>query len=297
MNEITQKMRFAAREILEKKEVNYVIGWEKGSFAYQSPPVFIDKGEDVDRLIWDEFCISNLAVYLLDERCRETKVGLFVKGCDSRGVVRLIQDRQVPRDRVYIMGIPCPGVKDPVKSAKAGREQAPLADKCLYCTSKNPVLYDVILGDKVQEGSLTGENERFAEITDFEEKDLDKRYEFWSQQFDRCIRCFACRNICPACNCAVCCFEQPRVGWLSKYVGRSQNEFYILTRALHVAGRCIECGECERACPVNIPIMKLNRKIIKDINELFGQYEAGLDLEQTPPLGRYETDDPDEFAD
>jgi ferredoxin len=75
------------------------------------------------------------------------------------------------------------------------------------------------------------------------------------------------------------------------------NAMYHIIRAFHVAGRCVECGECERACPVGIPLMALNRKLIKDVDAYFGPYEAGLTLsdDNRPPLSRYENSDPDEF--
>lgn len=295
MSDLTGQMRKVARELLEKGEVNYVIGWEKGTFPHQSPPFFARTPEDAERLVWDEYCVNNLAIYLLDDRYGDSKIGLFVKGCDSRGVVRILQDKQFPRERVYLIGIPCPGLKDPARALHTPPGQAvPPAPKCEQCNHHNPVLYDVLLGEPVAEPAVSVA-ERFASVAELEAMNDDDRYEFWARQYDRCIRCFACRNVCPACNCTVCCFDLPRVGWLAKLVDRANNQFYGLTRALHVAGRCIECGECERACPMDIPIMRLNRKLIKDVNELFGTYEAGLDLEQLPPLGRYSLDDPEEF--
>lgn len=301
MSDITAKMRATARELLEKGEVKYVIGWEKGTFWYQSTPVFVEKPEETDKLVWDEFCLNNLAVYLLDDRQGEGKIGLFVKGCDSRGVVRLIQDKQFPRERVYLIGIPCPGLKDVKEAAALGQgADVPLAEKCRYCDHKNPVIYDVLIGEGAPEAAAevaatAAAGDRFTEVKEIEAMDPGERYAYWTAQYDRCIRCFACRNICPACNCRECIFDQTAVGWLSKEVTGAGNQFYGLVRAFHVAGRCIECGECERVCPMDIPIMKLNRKIIKDINELFGENEAGVDLEKLPPLGLYSPDDPEEF--
>ncbi len=294
MSDITAKMRAMAKELLEKGEVKWVLGWEKGTFPYQSPPVCITKSTDADRLVWDDYCLNNLAIYLLDDRYGEGKIALFVKGCDSRGVQRLIQDKQFPRERVYLIGIPCPGLKDPAVAAKTAVDgQVPVAAKCQACTHRNPVVYDVLLGKPVPELEKTAD--RFADVQELEAMPVEERYAFWAAHYDRCIRCFACRNVCPACNCRECCFDQPVVGWLQKSVDRSQNQYYGLVRAFHVAGRCIECGECERVCPMDVPIMKLNRKVIKDINELFGPYEAGLDVEQLPPLGHFSIDDPEEF--
>ncbi|GAW92997.1 4Fe-4S dicluster domain-containing protein [Calderihabitans maritimus] len=296
MKEVTQKMREIAKELLEKNEVEYVVGWEKGTFWYQSPPCFVRRAEEVERLVWDEFCINNLAKYLLDFKHLEGKIALFVKGCDSRGIIRLLQDNQIRRDRVVLVGIPCKGMKDVTEAAKLEEEKPeklPLAAKCQECRYPNPLVYDYLIGEEVV--ATAGQEDRFSDVAELEAMSPDERYEYWVGHYDRCIRCFACRNVCPACNCRECCFDLAEPRWLGKRVVRSENQFFAITRAMHVAGRCTECGECERVCPMNIPIMKLNKKIIKDINELFGPYDAGVDLEDKPPLGKYNPDDPDQF--
>lgn len=297
MTAITEQMQQITAELLSRGEVKCVLGWEKGTFWYQSPPAFIFSPEEASRLVWDEFCLPNLSSYLLDDRYSQDRVALFVKGCDSRGINRLLSDQQLARERVYLVGIPCPGMKDPTaaKGRKPGEtSDLPLAPKCRYCTHRNPVVYDRILGEPVPEVEPSGE--RFAQVAEIEKMGTEERYAFWENQFSRCIRCFACRNVCPACNCTYCCFDLDEPRWLDKEVGVSQNAFYALTRAFHVAGRCIECGECERVCPMEIPIMALNRKIIKDIAELFGEHEAGLEPSEQPPLGQYSLDDPDNYA-
>jgi len=65
-------------------------------------------------------------------------------------------------------------------------------------------------------------------------------------------------------------------------------------RAFHLAGRCVGCGECERACPVNIPLMELNKKLTKDVKELF-EYTSGIEVEEKPLFGTFKPDDPEEF--
>lgn len=294
MNPQTTKMRELAKDLLEKKEVEMVIGWEKGTFFYNSTPVFITQPEDVERLIWDEYCAVNLAKMLMDYRHLEGKVAVFVKGCDARGVNRLLQDLVIKREKIHLIGMPCEGMKNAKEAAKLGQEkagEASLEDKCRYCTHPNPVIYDVLIGDEV---AVTGKEDRFERLNEFEQLDPKEKSAYWSKHYERCIRCYACRNICPACNCRECIFDQGQT-WLERAVDEPGNEFYGLVRAFHVAGRCIECGECERVCPMDVPIMDLKHKIAKDINELFGEYQGGLDLEGDLPLGMYKNDDPEEF--
>jgi formate hydrogenlyase subunit 6/NADH:ubiquinone oxidoreductase subunit I len=56
---------------------------------------------------------------------------------------------------------------------------------------------------------------------------------------------------------------------------------FHLIRAVHMAGRCIDCGLCEDACPVDIPLRLLYRKSNEIVKDLFG-YETGLSQEQPP---------------
>jgi len=295
MNEITGLMQAKAKELLEKGVVKRVLGWEKGDFWYSTPPVFIDRAEDAGKLVWDDFAINNLAIYLLDKQNRDTKVALFIKGCDSRGVVRLLQDNQIKRENIYLIGIPCPGLKDPKTAVRGYYKDAskvPVAKKCQECRHPNPVLYDEMLASPIEKETAV---DRFAEVKELEQKPVDERYAFWQAQADKCIRCFACRNICPACSCHECLLDCSKPRWLDKEVSVVQNQFFHMIRSWHVADRCIECGECERVCPAGLPLMLLNRKLLKDINELFGPYEAGVNLDERPPLGHFDTGDPEEF--
>ena len=115
------------------------------------------------------------------------------------------------------------------------------------------------------------------------------------KSLDKCIRCFACRNVCPACNCRDCIFDHTRPQWVDKSSDIADNQMYHLIRAIHMIGRCVECGECERVCPSDVPLMLINKKLIKDVDQLFGPYDAGVNLEEKPPLVCYKLDDPEEF--
>lgn len=318
MKELSAKIKEVAAQSLALAEVELVIGWQKGDFWWQSYPVFIEKGQPTDQLTWDPFCTANLGKYLLEEMAHYKKIALFVKGCDLRGINQMIQDKRLDRSRLLLFGLPCPGMVDPVKLAGAdlekeieevrrengelvvitpgGEERLEARDylyeKCLSCRYPNPVDYDQMLAPEVE----PLRKERFEAVSALEKLSPDERYDFWTRHFSRCLRCFACRNICPACNCRECVFDLKEPRWLGKATEMSETAFYHLIRAYHVAGRCIDCGECSRACPVGIPLTELNRKLMKDIEELYGEYEAGLDTEAKAPLITYKTDDPAAFT-
>ncbi|MBQ9931364.1 MAG: 4Fe-4S dicluster domain-containing protein [Firmicutes bacterium] len=293
MNNIQNEMRAIAKELLSSGEASLVIGWEKGSLPWQSTPVMIRKPEDADRLIWDEYCQQNLSTYLIDYIYEEGKVAFFAKGCDTRAYNRLIQDNRIKAEKCIVIGVPCPGMKD-VKAAVNQPEDAdiPLAKACQECRYPNPVVFDKKIGEDVTPRCTERD---FSDVDAIEALPAEEKYAFWKSQYTKCIRCYACRNICPACNCTSCIFDQSASGWTSKDINPSENQFYGVTRAFHVAGRCVECGQCEMVCPSGVPIMLINKKFIKDIDTLFGKHEAGLDTETPAPLSHFEQADPEEF--
>ena len=131
-----------------------------------------------------------------------------------------------------------------------------------------------------------------AEVEKLEAMSEAERYAFWQNEFSRCIRCNACRDICPACTCEKCVFDNNALYTSQKVAETSFEEsLYHIIRAWHVAGRCTDCGECSRVCPENIPLHLLNRKYIKDINEIYGEYQAGSDLETKAPMQSFKEDD------
>ncbi len=143
-----------------------------------------------------------------------------------------------------------------------------------------------------EEGEEIAENHRFDEVEKLENMTPDERFAFWRGELSRCIRCNACRNVCPACSCEKCVFDNPASGISQKAAADSfeENMFHII-RAFHVAGRCTDCGECSRVCPQNIPLHLLNRKFIKDIDAFYGEYQAGEDTESRAPLTNFTFDD------
>ena len=275
--QVQDQIRIEAKKALRSGDVSAVVGWCATRFEDRTRPYFAETEEECDLLVWNRHCINGTAKFALDDRYPEKKLGIIARGCDSRALNRMMKDRQLKREDLYIIGVVCDGKEDPV---------------CEGCQHKTPLTYDILIGEPVPE---TIDPDRFKEVIAFETLSADERYAYWAKQYDKCIHCYACRNACPACSCIECYADQYRTGWQGKAADREQNQVYGLTRAFHVGDRCIECGECERVCPMDLPIMRQTKKMLKDINELFGDYECGLPDDGTPILGGFRLEDPDEF--
>jgi len=277
MADIQETLRKRAKELLESGQVLYLIGWEATRTENKMRTAFIDSAEDADTLVWNKYCVTSPAGYLLNDRWPKGKIAVCVRGCDSRAVNRMLADKQIKRENLYLIGIPCEGVENPV---------------CEVCAHRNPLVYDELIGQAVAEKTVP---DRFAAVAEIERMPLEKRREYWESQYNKCIRCYACRNACPACNCRECFADQYRTGWQGKQINPSENKIYWLTRGYHVGDRCIECGECERACPMGLSVMKIPGKMLMDINNLYGSYECALTDDHAAALGEYELSEADDF--
>lgn len=284
MTEVQKTLRERTRSLFEDGTITCLIGWEAGRFDNTTTPVFIRDASQAERLVYNDYCVNILSKYPLSETETEAKIGVCVRGCDSRGINLMLKDGQIEREKLYLIGIPCDGMKQ----ADTGEA----LKKCAECTHRNPVVYDELLGTMVEEQE---QPDRFAEIERIESLSADERYDYWVDVFSKCIRCKACRDVCPCCTCKECFTDQTAVGWQGKETTLAENQNYGITRMFHAGERCIECGECERICPQNLPLMHINRKVIKDAQDIFGSYTAGIDDCTPSPLDQYSLDDLEEF--
>jgi len=303
-----------AKELLADGTVDRVIGWKKGEFSYDHTPAVFTSAQELDEsFVCDDFTSANLSKYLVKETIREGKILAFLKPCDTYSFNQLVKEHRIDRDKVYIIGIPG-GPKLDIEKIKAkgitgiinvrnenytlkietiyGVSEMPFYEaisvKCESCKSKKHVVYDELIGE---DGEVLDSN-RFDMVEKLENMTSQERYDFWRSELSKCIRCNACRTVCPACTCEKCVFENPDSGIENKAAADSfeENMFHII-RAFHVAGRCTDCVECSRVCPENIPLHLLNRKFIKDINSLYGTYQAGENTTDKAPLNEYKMDD------
>lgn len=303
MQELTSDLIKIAKEKLASGAVQQVIGWRRGLFDEDvTPSTFKDAADLEKNFVFNKYCKANLSKYLVKiTRAIETaktttrtnnamakqrdpnaaeapipneKVLAFLKPGDTHSFCQLLKENRITRDDVYIVAVPCSCEMD--ESVKEG-------EGCDHCRNKKHVVYDEVVG-KAREEAI-GDPSRFEGVEKIAAMSADERHEFWKNEFSRCIRCNACRDVCPACTCEKCVFDNNNLYTSQKVAQVSFEEsLYHIIRAWHVAGRCTDCGECSRVCPEHIPLHLLNRKFVKDIDEIYGPYIAGSDMETKPPM-------------
>ena len=293
--------------LLREGVADRVMAWENGEFFYDPTPACFS-AEKADELIYNSFCAANLSKYLIAETKKDGKVLALIKPCDSYSLNQLIREHRVDREKVYVLGIPCHGKLDinkirarGVKGIESIEEDGEnvivhtlygdvtipraevLLERCYACKGTEHKIADEVIEDPnpVERAAY----DRFSKVHELEAMSAEERFAFWRGELSKCIRCNACRNVCPACNCLKCVFDNAKSGVSAKANADDfkENMFHII-RAFHVAGRCTDCGECSRVCPQGIPLHLLNRKFISDINKYYGEYQAGANIDDEGPL-------------
>jgi formate dehydrogenase subunit beta len=284
MSAMQEQIRAAAREYLQSGQVSCVIGYERGP-RRNVRPAFVYQPEDADRLVWDRECNLDLVTYLHNFKDPPGRglpvptVAVVVRPCDARAVNLLVHERQIEREKVKVIGLTCAGTEH--------MGQVRLA--CRFCQERVPVVYDVLI-ESDEEIDFPDVRDEYDDIGDMESWTSAERLAYWTREFDRCIRCYACRQACPGCYCFECVSEQVDPHWSSIALELPEKHFFHLMRAYHLAGRCVGCDACEVVCPMDIPLGKLNRKLAKEVEAMFG-YRTGDDPQTAPPLTTF---DPEE---
>ncbi len=301
--ELEERIRQRARELLASGEVTCVVGYSDGTAPLRAVPFFARTPEDCDRLVYNQSCANNLALYFVQSPERMAILG---KGCDLRSLAILLAEHQLERQQVHVVGLPCRGMISEKKVRE--RLEAPLRDvrgvrdegqqlvvelaegeqslpreevvmsNCLTCPVTTPAVYDELLGEPAPQRP----QEDYALLAELEAMTPQQRCAFWEKELSRCIRCYACRQVCPSCHCPECFADSLEPQWALSGGGQyAGNWMWHVGRAHHLAGRCSACGNCERACPVDIPLMLLNKWMERAVAEQLS-YAAGM--EENPPV-------------
>ncbi len=313
MLDYIDKIKEISKRLLKDCSVEMVIGFRRGTLPMMNEPCFARTPEDVDQFIWDSNCGINLANYLTN---RKEKIGIVAKGCDTRNIVTHIVENKISREQLVVIGVPCKGMIDKYKInamftdeiqnvvetgekvlvTAGGKETSlnksdVLQKNCAVCTHRNPVIHDELVAEKVEEQQGV---DRYADVREVEAMNPQEKWDYFESLLSPCIRCYACRNACPLCYCPTCFVDEAKPQWVGKGQDPADVRTFHFLRAFHCGGRCTDCGACERACPVGINMRVFTKKLEKDCFEQFG-WEAGMNLDERPPLDTYRPDDPNDF--
>lgn len=272
MSTATEQVQALARKLLEEGTVKVVIGYTR--VGNGSAATFVTRPEDCSRLIFDETCYVNLANYLMKKEVKALgRPAIVSKGCDNRAINQLLSEKKLNREDMYVIGVECPGMDKTV---------------CSWCNHHKPVNYDDFVPADHQAEKREALQDPTAGMSDAQ------RWDYWMGEFSRCIRCYACRQVCPTCYCPTCLAEKNQPQGVDSTPLTRGNFAWQLVRAFHHAGRCVECGECERACPMDIPLLQFRTGMQELIKEKFG-CDPGMVPNQQAPLGTYSDNDKEDF--
>ena len=259
------ELRSLAQKLLSEGTVDTVIGFCAHTDS-RGVPCFLTDPSEAEQLVWNGRCVPSLAKYLLS---RKGKTALAAKPCDARAVVNLLVEKQLNRDDVYLIGLDCPGMRD------ADERMLPA---CLECSVHTPPAYDVRIRD-----------DEAAALSAQPAPEGDRTAERFQSEIDKCILCYSCRQACPGCYCETCFMDRGSPDFQAGMPGRQAKMLYHLGRAMHLSGRCVECGACENVCASGVDVRYLIRHVTGFIGEEYG-FSAGMS-EEAPALLTYRADD------
>ncbi|HOV99078.1 MAG TPA: 4Fe-4S dicluster domain-containing protein [Bacteroidota bacterium] len=265
MNQLNQ----IAKELLTSQKVKLVIGYGEGTDG-RVRPVFVRKSEDASQLIWDDRCRQNLAVYLNKTEIREIGFPIAIVSLPAtvRSIVQLIAEHQFQ-------------VEDVIPIVQEGANVTTIENKerLEQYAAANPVVFPPFVVE---------------EIENIRNKSVEERFEYWQEELSRCFKCYACRAACPLCYCERCITDVNTPQWVCVPPHAIGTFEWHMNRAMHLAGRCVECGSCTIACPVGIPIGLLTMEATRIAREELG-YEPGIKCDVPAALATFRPDDKESF--
>jgi formate dehydrogenase (coenzyme F420) beta subunit len=292
---VTKAIRAQAVQLLTEETVVAVVGYLPGRRKGTASPAVVTTLEQAAKLIFSPACVNNLSLYLTKAKkgvLKKGRIGIVAKGCDMRALAGLMGESQIKREDLFIIGIACAGVYGSGTDRSGALSESNIARKCRECSVQLPVGADIQVGTLPELPALTPvEAEELARI---EALPQAERWAFWKEHFSRCIRCMACRQVCPFCYCEQCLCDKNRPQAVESSPRPAGNMAWHIVRAMHLAGRCGGCAECERVCPMDIPLNLLNRRMAQELKELY-DYEATTTPLEKGPLARYQDDDDQSF--
>lgn len=204
----------------------------------------------------NRYPLEKVAIHLA-KKDPDLKIGLVARDCNQRTLNVLYTWNQLDPDHIETIGVNC--CPSPLKEH----------GDCTYLEPRTTGEYKKEHGIdfNAAPGSL------------LETMDASERLSRWMYEFSKCIKCYGCRNVCPVCFCKECSLEHPSL--VEPGVLPAEVPIFHLIRATHMAGRCIDCGLCEDACPAQIPLRLLYREANEIVSNIF-DFQPGSGEEKAP---------------
>ncbi len=246
--------------------IDQVFPWVEGVLALKRGPGGIaapylyspEHPEELELLVlWPKEPVPD-TLKIIQHAHADSKLAIVCRGCEERGIVEMFKHSQLKWDNINLIGLQCT------------QEEAEFC----RCAKPYTVHATTKVGDPI-EGVPDPLTDKIATMS------LDEKRAFWMEEFEHCIKCYGCRNICPQCFCNICTLEDEK--WVE--TGRlpmPNPSMYHMIRAMHMTAKCVACRECEETCPAGIPMAVQFRLIASDVLEMFS-YETGAKLDQKPP--------------
>ena len=256
-----------AQNLLESKEINLIIGYQKGTGG-KTRAAFFTSPESCSELVFDENCSRNIAAYLAKKDItKERKIAITANPSTLRSLLALASEQQLKEGNIFAITRDLSG---DYKILKSFAEFSSFAE-----TNQKPAIQDDLL-KKIELMSPS------------------QRWNFWQEQFSKCFKCYACRASCPLCYCDRCTVENNQPQWIPVPAHKTGNLEWHIMRAMHLAGRCINCNACSEACPQDIPLNILTLRLSEDIFREFS-YTPGKSPDQTYALSDFNAKDKENF--
>ncbi len=258
-----------AVRLLETGEAKVIIGYGEGSFG-NVRPLFARNKEEAGKLIYDKRCTQNLAMYIYKkETARLGKPAIIANLFTLKGIIRLAAEKQVNDGDLIALYI----------------NELGEVTECNTLSEIENCLSAITPEVKPEDKEL---------ITKLDAMTPAERWSFWVNEMESCIKCYACRQACPLCYCTQCTVEANQPQWIPVASDTSGNLEWHIMRAMHLSGRCVECGQCGNACPVNIPIHLLPIKLSEEIKNIYGT-TSGMNREEGNAMATYQPNDKENF--
>ena len=103
----------------------------------------------------------------------------------------------------------------------------------------------------------------------------EDRLKFIMDETSRCIKCYQCIENCPICYCVECSTKKPHL----VTPGQVPPPFmFHLIRFSHVSDSCINCGQCEELCAMDIPNALFMHSLQVEMEKMFG-FVPGVNMD------------------